>query len=94
MLKKNPSDSLSITKRLGEEEFELQTGEAVYVDRSVPGVVGMAKGFTINLGNYESERVEVWYSDFVGEDETPRKAIHRISGILDKILKDEAEKSI
>lgn len=54
-------------------------------------VVGMNKGVTKNMGDYESFRVDCWISDVIAEDETPEEAYHRLSVIIDKCLQEEID---
>lgn len=49
-------------------------------------MVGMSKGVTKNMDNYESLRVDVWLSDYVQDGETPEKAIERIENFIDTAL--------
>lgn len=49
-------------------------------------IVGMSKGVTKNMDNYESLRVDVWLSDTVQPEETPEQAVTRIEAFIDKAL--------
>ena len=49
---------------------------------------GMSKGCTINVGNYESLRVDVWLTDEVAEGETVKEAYARVESILDEVLEE------
>lgn len=51
-------------------------------------VVGMNKGITRNMGDFESLRVDVWLTDFVSEDETPQEALERVESIVDEVLEE------
>lgn len=51
-------------------------------------MVGMNKGITRNMGDYESLRVDVWLTDFVDEDETPQEALERVEEIVDEVLEE------
>lgn len=35
-------------------------------------------GYTLNLGNFQSLRVDLGYTDFVRQDETPEQAMTRV----------------
>lgn len=54
-------------------------------------VVGMSKGLTKNMGDYQSARFDVWISDVVGENETVEQALDRLSAIIDLQLEKEVE---
>ena len=51
-------------------------------------IVGMNKGITRNMGDFESLRVDVWLTDFVGEDETHKEALNRVESIVDEVLEE------
>lgn len=50
--------------------------------------VGMSKGVTRNMGDYESLRVDVWLTDYVQDNETYQEALSRVEGIIDEVLED------
>ena len=50
--------------------------------------VGMSKGITKNMDNYESLRVDCWLTDEVREDETVSEAFARVSDVLDLVLEE------
>lgn len=52
--------------------------------------IGMSKGATLNMGEYESLRVDCWLTDVVDEGETPQEALRRIEAILDEVLEEVA----
>lgn len=47
---------------------------------------GMSKGATLNMGNFESLRVDVWMSDEPQEGENLAEAFERVSEILEEEL--------
>lgn len=51
-------------------------------------MVGMNKGITRNMGDYESLRVDVWLTDFIDEDETPQETFERVEEIVDEVLEE------
>lgn len=52
--------------------------------------IGIAKGCTINMGSYESARVEVWMERVVDDDEhSINKAINDIGELLDDYIATE-----
>lgn len=52
--------------------------------------VGMSIGATVNMGDYQSLRVDCWLTDEVGEEETHEEALLRIG----KIAKDHLDYEI
>lgn len=53
-----------------------------------PCIIGMSKGVTKNMDNYESLRVDVWLSDSVQEGETKKEALERIESFVDTALEE------
>lgn len=53
-----------------------------------PRVVGMNKGITRNMGDYESLRVDVWLSDEIQDGETAQDAFNRVEEIVDEVLEE------
>lgn len=51
-------------------------------------LVGMSKGITKNMQNYESLRLDVWYSDVVRKGETPQDALQRVEAVIDTVLEN------
>lgn len=49
-------------------------------------VVGVSIGTTLNMGDYESLRVDVWLTDTVNEDETVQQAYERVVSVVDETL--------
>lgn len=49
-------------------------------------IVGMSKGVTKNMDNYESLRVDCWLSDSVKDGETEVQAFDRIESVIDEVL--------
>ena len=48
--------------------------------------VGVSIGTTLNMGDYESLRVDVWLSDKVNENENEKQAYERVVKIVDETL--------
>lgn len=53
-----------------------------------PEVVGMNIGVTLNMDNYESCRIDVWYSDKVQKNETVEKALDRVQKVVEERLEE------
>lgn len=61
------------------------------IPKSNSRVVGVAKGVTLNMGDYESMRIDVWASDFIN-NETISQAETRIAREIDALLEKECNK--
>ena len=48
--------------------------------------VGLAIGTTLNMGDYQSLRVDVWCSDYLEEDESFEEGYARLKDQIDKEL--------
>lgn len=51
-------------------------------------IVGVSIGSTLNMGDYESLRADVWLSDEVQPNETVQQAYQRITAIVDETLQE------
>lgn len=91
ILKKKAAENTTIQKKVAKEEPEVIKG-GTPLDKSAKtqphsrAIVGMSKGVTKNMDNYESLRVDVWLSDEVQENETTAEAMIRIEAFLDEAL--------
>lgn len=56
-----------------------------HLDGETP-VVGASIGTTLNMGEYESLRVDVWLTDKVNSEETVQQAYERIVSVIDETL--------
>lgn len=57
------------------------------VSQGIP-VIGMSKGVTKNMDNFESLRVDCWLTDTVNEGEDIYEAYARIESIIDEVLEE------
>lgn len=97
VLKKKAKDNTTVTKKSSGVEETIQKGTPLdHTLKHDPKVrtIGMSKGVTKNMDNYESLRVDVWLSDEIRENETPEEAITRIESFIDKALEDAVVNSI
>lgn len=53
--------------------------------------VGASIGTTLNMGDYESLRVDAWLTDELQEGETQEQALDRITSILEKHIEEVAD---
>lgn len=51
-------------------------------------IVGVSIGTTLNMGDYESLRVDVWLSDKVSDSETLEQAYARVVQAVDSTLQE------
>lgn len=54
----------------------------------VTRTVGASVGLTINLGNFESYRIDCWATDEIRNGESAREAIQRVQKVLDNHVLD------
>lgn len=55
-------------------------------------IVGLSKGITKNMGNYQTLRIDCWLATPVDSGKTVGETLENISEILDTVLADEVEK--
>lgn len=83
----------SITRKVGREE-PVVVKSGTPLDHSLKhepyegAKLGMSKGITKNMDNYESLRVDVWLTDEVLPGESVREAYTRIEGVIDEVLEE------
>ena len=91
-LAKKAEDNTTIQKKSGGEVETIKSGTPLdhsskHDPKSGP-IVGMSKGVTKHMDNYESLRVDCWLTDTVEDNETVEQAYERIIGQVDKVLQD------
>lgn len=89
-LAKKAEENTTIQKKTSGEAETLKSGTPLdhsdkHFSSPLP-VVGMSKGVTKNMDNYESLRVDVWLSDSVQTNESAEQAMTRIEAFIDKAL--------
>lgn len=92
-LKTAAKKNVNATKKVvGEEDETLIKGTPLdHATKHSPyegAKVGMSKGITKNMDNYESLRVDVWLTDDVMLGETVQHAYNRISAVLTEVLEE------
>jgi len=55
-------------------------------------VVGMSKGCTISLGNYEFFRADCWITDHIEDPGEIKEKLELISEVIDKQLEEEIDR--
>lgn len=91
--KENARKNTTITKKVGREEpTVIKSGtpldHSVKHDSYEGAKFGMSKGCTLNMGEYESMRVDVWLTSEVFEGESIKEAYSRVEQILDEVLEE------
>lgn len=90
-LKSNAEKNARVTKGTSQEQEVLKEG--VPNDHSRKHLtdtptVGCSIGTTLNMGDYESLRVDVWLTDNVQEKETVQQAYERVVSVVDEVLQN------
>lgn len=91
-LSKKAEENTSISKKVGREEPEtIKEGKPLdptvkHDPKTSPISVGMSKGVTKNMNNYESLRVDVWLCDTPEEGESIADCFTRVEAIIDETL--------
>ena len=92
-LKDNAVKNARVTKGSSKNQTTLKEGvpndhSRKHFGVSETPVVGVSIGSTLNMGDYESLRVDVWLSDSVRERETVQQAYERVTAVVDETLKE------
>lgn len=94
VLKKRAKDSVSVVKNKEVQKSGVVASLSEKIaDKKEARVVGVSKGATVNMGDYESLRIDIWLSDYIQEDETPQQAFGRVSAIVTQLFTEELEKA-
>ena len=91
-LSQRAEENTTVTKGTSKNQTVLKEGNPndhsrKHLDGDTP-VVGVSIGTTLNMGDYESLRVDVWLTDTVDERETIEQAYSRVVQVVDKTLQD------
>lgn len=91
--KENAQKNTTITKKVGREEpVVIKSGtpldHSIKHDSYEGAKFGMSKGCTLNMGEYESMRVDAWLTSEVFEGESIKEAYSRVEQILDEVLEE------
>lgn len=105
LIKKAKDNSRIVTKKGSEQEIVVKEGVPLdhtvkhNVDKSPKAKVnstfrqiGLNKGCTINMGDYESLRFDCWLSKDIQENESVAEAVDLISNIIDDVMTQEVER--
>lgn len=91
-LSEQAEENATVTKGTSKDQRVLKDGKPSehsrkHLDGDVP-VVGVNIGTTLNMGDYESLRVDVWLTDSVAPTETVEQAYARVVKTVDKTLQE------
>lgn len=105
MIKKKPLKSGSavsvdkLNKTTGKKEITMEKGNMAEVnDRTLPqsmlplnkSLVGISKGLTLNLGSYQSARIDCWMLDMCDSDDKAKMdKLAEMSQMLDEQIEYE-----
>lgn len=83
-------ENTTVKKKVSDKEEVIHKGVPLdHIHKHEPKsgcIIGMSKGVTKNMDNYESLRVDVWLSDEIQEGETYKDAMNRIESFVDEAL--------
>ena len=93
-LTQTAKENTTVTKGTSKSQETLKSGtpnDHTRKHQSSEKVVGVNLGVTLNMGDYNSLRVDCWLTDSVQEGETERQAFERVVGIVDEVLNDTVQ---
>ena len=91
-LSEQAKENTTVTKGTAKNQNVLKEGTPndharKHLEENTP-VVGCSIGTTLNMGDYESLRVDVWLTDRVAPRETVEQAYARVVQTVDKTLQE------
>ena len=91
-LKAQAKENAQVTKGTSKNQEVLKKGvpndHSRRLDNSGNTVVGVSIGSTLNMGDYQSLRTDVWLSDTVNDGETVEQAYERVTKIVNDTLQE------
>ncbi len=92
LLKKEIKKNVHITKGNSKEQKVLKEGKPVSISEKInphsPVIIGLNKGVTKNMDNFESLRIDVWFSTPLAKGVDPKDGYSEISDIIDDVLEE------
>ena len=88
-LKKKAERNAQVTKGTSKNQTTLKEGvpnDPSVKHLSTPPIVGVSIGTTLNMGDYQSLRVDVWLTDNVDSGESFEDAYQRVSSTVGDVL--------
>lgn len=91
-LSQTAKENTTVTKGTSKEQEVLKEGvpndhARKHLTTETP-TVGVSIGTTLNMGDFQSLRVDVWLTDNVQKNESVQKAYERVVATVDKTLQD------
>ena len=91
-LKAQAKENAQVTKGTSKNQEVLKKGvpndHSRRLDNSGNTVVGVSIGSTLNMGDYQSLRTDVWLSDTVNDGETVEQAYERVTKVVNDTLQE------
>ena len=91
-LKTQAEENAQVTRGTSKDQEVLKKGvpndHSRRLDNSGNTVVGVSIGSTLNMGDYQSLRTDVWLSDTVNDGETVEQAYERVTKIVNDTLQE------
>ena len=86
-------ENASVTKGTSKNQTVIKEGKpndhsSKHLTKEETPVVGVSIGTTLNMGDYESLRVDVWLTDTVQKSETIEQAYARVVNTVDSTLQE------
>lgn len=92
LLKKEIKENTQVTRGTSKEQKVLKEGNPVSISEKInhhsPIIIGLNKGVTKNMDNFESLRIDVWFSTPLAEGIDPKDGYSEISDIIDDVLEE------
>ena len=88
-LSETAKENATVTKGTSKEQEVVKQGIPTDLhtkQKSLRPTVGVSIGSTINMGDYQSLRADVWLTDEVAEDETTEQTYARVTKIVHDTL--------
>ena len=92
-VKNNPvKNNVNVARKTEGAEEVLKQGVPNDISRKCEKEqIGLSIGVTLNTGNYQSLKVDVWYSSNIQENETAEQAYSRVKKDIEKALNETVE---
>lgn len=88
LLENKAEENTQVTKGTSKEQEVIKKGVPNDPSRKKDSVstVGVSIGLTLNMGDYESLRVDTWLTDTVKDNETQEAAYERVTKVVSETL--------
>lgn len=93
-LRKEAQANVSVVHRVGKKEEVVKPGIPLDTsdkhDKVSEVRFGFSKGATLNMGDYQSQRIDAWVSDTLRPGESLQDGFARLNTIIDEVLENYA----